>query len=201
MSWREYPPVERAIYHLARARAWARRVTAMGLGVRAVIWLTGLGALLLAMPASLRLGPALLVAVGLALLPAAAPGGGWVALLELVAIGTVAGVAVAGVADPPALPVLLLLAALLYGHHTAAALGAQLRTDAVIPLSVPGYWALRAAAVLAASVAVGLGVVGLAGRAAAGPATGYLAVGVAAAVAVALAVAWLVDRRTGGIGG
>jgi hypothetical protein len=199
MSWREYPPVERATYHLARARAWARRVTAMGLGVRVVIWLTGLGTLLLAIPAPVRLGPALLVAAGLALLPAAAPGGGWVALLELAAIGAVA--VAAGVADPPALPVLLPLAALLYGHHTAAALGAQLRTDAVIPVSVPGYWALRAGAVLLASVAVGLGVVGLAGRAAAGPATGYLAVGVAAAVAVALAVAWLVDRQTGGIGG
>lgn len=201
MNWRRYPVVERAGYHLSRARAWARRATAGGLAVRVAVWLTGLGAVLLALPAGQWVGPALPVAVLLALLPAAWPGSGWVAGLELVVVGIVAVTAATGDAGGQSLPWLLLIAALLYGHHTAAALGAQLRTDAVIPLAVLSHWAARAGVVLAASAAVGLGIAVLAGWAPAGTGTGvdtgYVALGAAAAVAVALAVGWLVHRRAG----
>lgn len=194
MTWRRSPLVERVGYQLARVRAWARRVTARALAVRAAIWLLGLAALLVALPEQLRYGPALPVAAVLALLAAAAPGGGLVTLLELVSIGTVA-IALVAAERPPGLPALLLLAALLYGHHTAAALGAQLRTDAVLPLVLLGYWALRAGLVLAGSTVVGLGIAALSDRAETGSATGYLALGVAAPIAIALAAAWLVHRR------
>ena len=195
-AWRHYPPVERAGYHLARARAWARRATVPGLSVRGVVWLSGLAALLAALPGGQWLGPVLPVAAAFAVLPAAAPGSSWVAVLELIAISTVAVRAASSAADP-SLPVVLLTAALLYGHHTAAALAAQLRTDAVAPVAVLRHWALRAGLVAAGSVLVGLVVAAVAGSAEAGPDTGYLAVGVAAAVAVAALAGWLLRRRSG----
>lgn len=192
-DWRRFPLVERVGYHLARARAWGRRATAAGLAVRGVIWLTGAGGLVLALPGSLR-GPALPLAAFLALLPAFAPASGWVALLELAAIGTVA-VSVVDGSRP--VPVLLAVAALLYAHHTSAALGAQLRTDTVVPLAVFRHWAARAALVLAGSTLLGLGIVVLAGPERTGSIagdTGYLALGVAAAAVAAIAVGALVHR-------
>jgi hypothetical protein len=130
----------------------------------------------------------------LAVLPALSPGGSWVTVLQLVAIGTVAVRAAAPPADPP-VPVLLLLGAVLYGHHTAAALGAQLRTDTVVPVAVVRHWAGRAGLVVLASAGLSLGIVAVAGRAPAGPDTGYLAAGAVAAVALVAAVSWLLLRR------
>jgi len=200
MSWRQYPPVERVGYHLARVRAWGRRATVPGLSVRAAVWLAGLAGLLLAMPWSGWLGPVLPVAAGLALLPAVAPGGGWVAAVQLLAIGTVA-VRVATPATDPPLPVLLLLGAVLYAHHTAAALAAQLRTDAVVPAAVLRHWAGRAGLVVAGSALLGLAIAVLAGSARPGPDTGYLAAGAAAAVGVVAVATWLRHRRSAGSGG
>jgi hypothetical protein len=200
MSWRHYPPVERAGYHLARARAWGRRATLPGLSLRAALWLLGLTGLLLAMPWSSWLGPVLPVAAGLALLPAVAPGGGWVTAVQLLAIGTVA-VRVATPASDPPLPVLLLLGAVLYAHHTAAALADQLRTDAVVPPAVLRHWAGRAGLVVAGSALLGLAIAVLAGSARPGRDTGYLAAGVAAAVGVAAVATWLRHRRSAGSGG
>jgi hypothetical protein len=179
---RHSPLVERAIYHLARARAWARRATRLGLAVRGTVWLTGTAALLLAAPPSMRTVALLPVAVLVALPAAAGPGSGWVTLVELIAIVGVA-------AAPDSVWRILSLAAVLYLHHTAAALGAALRTDAVIPRPVLRRWAERAGVVLAVSLPVGLGIAVLAGQAPAGPATGYLALGLAAAVALALLLA------------
>lgn len=198
-AWRHYPPVERAGYHLARARAWARRATLPGLSVRTVVWLAGSAALLAALPAGQWRGPALPVVVAFAVLPAAAPGSGWVAVLELVAIGAVAVRAATPVADL-SLPAVLVAGALLYGHHIAAALAAQLRTDVVVPVPVLRHWALRAGLVAAGSVLVGMVVAVVAGSAAAGPDTGYLAVGAAAAVAVVALAGWLLRRHSGSTG-
>jgi hypothetical protein len=200
MSWRRYPPVERAGYHLARARAWVRRATVPGLSLRAALWLSGLSGLLLAMPWSSWLGPVLPVAAGLALLPAVAPGSGWVTAVQLLAIGTVA-VRVATPATDPPLPVLLLLGAVLYAHHTAAALAAQLRTDTVVPAAVLRHWAGRAGLVVAGSALLGLAIAVLAGSARPGPDTGYLAAGAAAAVGVVAVATWLRYRRSAGSGG
>jgi hypothetical protein len=177
------PLVERGIYHLARARAWARRATRLGLAVRAAVWLTGTGALLLAAPPSMRTVALLPVAAVVALPAAAGPGSGWVTMVELIAI---VGVAVA----PDSLWRILLLAGVLYLHHTAAALGAQLRTDAVIPRPVLRRWAERAGVVLAGALPLGLGIAVVSGQAQGGPATGYLALGLAAAVVLALLLTW-----------
>ena len=187
---RHYPPVERAVYHLARARAWARRATPTGLSIRAVVWLAGMACLLLAAPGSGWLGPALPAAAVLALLAAAYPNGGWVAAVQLAAVAAVAIRLATPLADP-AWPAVLLLGAVLYTHHTAAALGAQLRTDAVVPVAVLRHWAGRAGALIAGSLLLGLVVVAVAGRAEPGADTGYLALGVVATVAAVAAVSWL----------
>jgi hypothetical protein len=184
-----HPLVERIEYHIARAVAWARRATLPGIAVRATVWLAGIVAVVLAAPpamAPLALAPAAAV---LALPAAAKPGSGWVSLVELLAIGAAAAVALD---DSYSFPLwrILLLAAVLYTHHTAAALGAQLRTDAVIPAAVLRRWAVRAGLVLGVSLPVGLAVAVFADQApdggVAGAATAYIAVGTAAAVGLTL---------------
>jgi hypothetical protein len=186
---RHSPLVERIGYHLARARAWARRVTAPGLSVRLVIWLAGAAALTLASPSPVRLAAAAPVAAVLALLPAGWPHTRWVSGVELAAIGLFAS-------DPDRLPLwtVLVLGGLLYLHHTAAALGAQLRTDTVIPAAVLRHWGRRAGLVLAASAALSLAIVAVAWQAPAGAATAYLALGAAAAVAVTAGLAVVSSR-------
>jgi hypothetical protein len=175
-----HPLVERILHHRDRVRAWARRATALGLAVRGIVWLTGVAGLLLAMPWR----PAIMVPIAclLALPAAAAPSGWFVWLVELLAIGAVA----AADGYPWRLAP---LAGLLYLHHTAAALAAQLRTDAAFPAAVLGRWAGRAGLVLAGSVAVGLAAAALANQAPVWSATGYLGLGVAAAVVVTAVLA------------
>jgi hypothetical protein len=169
-----HPFVERIGYHLARLRAWGRRVTPTGLLVRVVVWLAGAAALILATP----LPPAMVapVAVLVALLPAGFPRSGVVSLVELLAVGVF-------VIDPDLWPALA-LAGLLYVHHTAAALGAQLRTDTVIPAAVLWHWARRAGLVLAGASLVSLGIAVVARGAPEGRPTAYLALGAVATVAV-----------------
>jgi hypothetical protein len=188
-----HPLAERVGYHAARVRAWARRVTVPGLSVRIAIWLSGAAALVLASPAPLRPAAVAPIAAVLALLSAGFPNTRWVLLVELLAIG---GVAASVAGDGPPLWRLLAIAGLLYLHHTTAALGAQLRTDTVIPPAVLRYWARRVALVLAVSLPLALGIVVLAGMAPTGPATGYLALGAAAAVGVTACLAWSALRRT-----
>jgi hypothetical protein len=180
-----HPLVERILHYRDRVRAWARRATALGLAVRGVVWLTGAAGLLLASP--WRPDITLPIACLLALPAAAAPSGWFVWLVELLAIGAVA-------ANPEyPLWTLVPLAGLLYLHHTAAALAAQLRTDTAIPAAVLRRWAGRAGIVLGGSVPVGLGIAALAEAAPAWSATGYLGLGVAAAV---VATAVLVRRAS-----
>lgn len=182
-----HPLVERVGYHLARIRAWARRATPTGLSVRVVIWLAGTAALVLASP----LPPAVvaLIAALVAVLPAGFPHTRAVSLVELLAIG--------GFAADPRLWVALPLAGLLYLHHTTAALGAQLRTDAVIPSAVLRHWARRAGLVVAGSTLVSLAIAALAQRAPVGWPTAYLALGAAAAAAITGYLGWSAQRRAG----
>lgn len=191
-SWRDHPLVERVGYHAARVGAWARRATPSGLAVRGAVWLTGSGALLLASSPPARLLVALPVAAVAALLPAAGPGSRWVGLLEIVVVGLLA---VRLATDPPPWSPLLagLLGILLYAHHSAAALAAQLRTDTVIPAAVLRHWATRAGAVLAASAVLGAGILVLPAPAT-WSATGFLALGAAAASAVAAVLVRLARR-------
>lgn len=189
-----HPLVERAGYHIDRVRAWTRRATLPGLLVRVAVWVTGAAALLLATPPGLQpIGLAVVVCV-LALPAAAAPGGVWVAVLELIAIAVTAA---ASTGDSYPLWRILLVACVLYAHHSAAALGAQLRTDAVIPPAVLRGWATRTGLVLLCAVPLGFAVAVLAGQAPAGPATVYLALGAVAAVAVTIILVRQAHRQRG----
>jgi hypothetical protein len=193
-GWRDYPVVERAHYGAVRARAWSRRATRSAMAVRAGVFVSGLGALLLALPPPARPGPAVLAAALLAYLAAAWPSGLWVPMLELGAVTAFLGGLAVG-AHPARLPEVALLATLLYLHHSAAALGAVLRTDAVVPAAVLRRWVGRAAVVLAASAGTGLCVVAFA--LAAPPdwsATVFVGLGALAAVGVTAALA-LPGRR------
>ena len=181
-----HPLVERIGYHLARIRAWARRVTPAGLGVRVVIWLAGTAAVVLASPSSFRLA-VVPVAVVVALLPAGFPHTRLVSLVELLAIGVFA--------TNLELWKALVLAGLLYLHHTTAALGAQLRTDTVIPAAVQWHWARRTGLVLAGSLVLSLAIVGLVQGAPSGWATAYIALGATAAVAITGYLAWSAQRQ------
>jgi hypothetical protein len=180
---RRHPLVERIAYHLARARGWARRATGAGLAVRGAIWLSGAAALALALAPVAGPAGALPAAALAALLPAAAPRTPWVSLLQLAVVAATV-VAVAGDGTVP-LAALLALGSLLYLHHTAAALGAQLRTDTVVPAVVFRHWAGRAGLVVAVSAPVTLAIAALAGSAPDWPALGYLALGVLAALLLA----------------
>ncbi len=87
------------------------------------------------------------------------------------------------------------VAALLYLHHTTAALGAQVRTDALVSAAVVRHWLTRAGATLGVSAVVGTGVVALPAMQPAWPASGYVVAGGLAAVVAAVALAYLVLRR------
>lgn len=180
------PLGERLLYYLARARAWWRRTTVSGLAIRVGVWATGLAAVLLALPPQVQWTGAVPVAAVLALLPAALPHGRAVSVLLVVAIGLLAAQLIG--AGGPSLGRVGLLAATLYLHHSCAALAAQLRTDAVVPVAVVRHWALRVGVVLGATA-------GLAGFMVVLPgldwsATGHIALGVAAALAVVAALVW-----------
>lgn len=193
-GWREYPVVERVHYGALRARAWSRRATRSALMVRAAILLSGLGAMVLALPPAARPGPAVLMAALLAYLAAAAPGGIWVPVLELGAVVAFVG-GLALDAHPAPLPEVGVLAALLYLHHSFAALGAVLRTDAVVPAVVLRRWAGRAGVVLAASAGTGLCVLALGQQAVpAWSGTTFVALGVLGALGSAATLAWLGRR-------
>lgn len=191
--WRQYPPVERVAYHLARARAWGRRATGWGLGLRAVIWLAGFAAVLVVLAPTAWLGRGAVVAAVLALLPMASPGSGRVAWLEVATVALV-GLVAATTATGLSLPALVLVGSLLYLHHTTAALAAQLRTDTVVAPVLLRRWAIRAGGVIAGSAVLSAGLAALPGRAPAWPAGGYLVLGVGAALVLAAAVVWQLRR-------
>lgn len=192
--WRDLPIVERVHYGAVRARAWSRRATRPGLAVRAAVLVSGLGAAVVALPPPVRVGPLLLVAMLFAALSAAVPGGIWVAVLELGAV-TAFVLGLAGGQHPAGLPEVTALAALLYLHHSASALGAMLRTDAVVPPAVLRRWAARTGAVLAGSAAAGLLVLAVAASAAPRwSGTAFVGLGVLGALAVAGTLTWLWRR-------
>ena len=172
--WQSQPLVERLIYYYQRTRAWARRATVAGLAVRSVLWWTGVGVVLVAFPHPV----AVLIGAVPALVAAGRPGSHWGTLLLAVAIGATAVRLASGLPDPSVMS-LVLLAGVIYLHHSISALAAQLRTDTVIPPRVLWWWAGRIEGV------AGLRGGGVPGKRAIDPgwsATGWVLAGTGAAV-------------------
>jgi hypothetical protein len=195
MTGERHPLLERVAYQVQRVRAWARRVIPTALLLRVVVWATGTAALIIAAPDAVVPAVSAVVAAGVAIGPAARPGGWWVSGLELstvvllvMSIGQQSGIG---------LPAVGAVAALLYLHHTAAAAAAPLRTDVLVPVAVVWHWARRSAVVLAASVAVGFGVALLPDAAPVWPGTvPVLLGGVAVLVAAAVLLGPVISRRS-----
>lgn len=194
MTWRDSPLGERVRFQAARLTAWTRRIQPTALGVRLVVFVSGCGGLLLA-PLPVRTEVLVIPLVLLAALAAGSPGSGWATAVEItcvlgvgfeawlgaeVSLWTVAGVAV-----------------LLYVHHTAAALGAQLRTDALVPRTVLVRWSGRTGAVLLGSAGLGLGAATLPAAASGWPAVGLTAVAVVSALVAVGTLAYLARARRG----
>lgn len=197
MTGQRHPLVERVGYHAERLRAWARRATPTALLVRGAVWASGTAALVLAAPSTVHPVATVVVAVTVAGAAAAWPGSGVVAGLEIGAVALAALSAGQRGGLPPA--EVWLLAALLYAHHTAAALAAHLRTDTLVPPALLGHWLRRTAVVLAVSTVVGA-VVALAPVAAptwpaTWPVTWALLLGLTAALAVVATLVHLPRRR------
>jgi hypothetical protein len=191
-GWRGTPLGERVGYYLVRSRAWWHRATAAALAVRATVWVSGSAALALAVPTTVSLSAAVVTAALVAGVGAARPGGGWVGGLE---ITTVLLVAAAVWQDEASLPRIALVAALLYLHHAGAALGAELRTDTMVPAAVLWHLARRVAVVLGGAALLGAALLVLSPAIAEWSATLLIGVGAVAAVGVTVVLAELARRR------
>lgn len=179
-----------------------RRVTLGAFGLRVLVVLTGLAALLLAVPVDVRTTPVPLGAmVVLALAAAVGPGSWFATLLELAAIAAwLAGTFGAG--EPVTWPRLTALALLLYVHHVLCVWSSAVPLDTVL---VPQVWrtgALRLAAVGGATAVLSAGALQLAGRLDLTEGVGELAVsvaipvlGVVGAIVLAAALTYLLRRR------
>lgn len=179
-----------------------RRVTFGAFGLRVAALLTGLAALLVAVPADVRTTPVPLGAmVVLALVVAIAPGSWFAALLELAAIGAwLAGTFGSG--EPVTWPRLTSLALLLYVHHVLCVWSQAVPLDTVL---VPQVWragALRLAAVGGATAVLSAGALQLAGQLDFGAGASELAfsvaipvLGVLGVILVAAGLTYLLRRR------
>ncbi len=192
MSVGDHVLVRRFRYYARRLDAWARRVTPVGLAVRAVVWLTGVAALVIAAAPVVNPVGGLVLAMVLASLATGWPGTIWVGLLEFAAVAALVVAVGQGVVS---LVEVGLVAALLYLHHTTAALAAQVRTDTLLSAAVLRHWLARAGAVLGVSVVVGAGIVALPATQTDWPPSAYILVGVLAATAAAAGLAYLLLRR------
>ena len=193
MRWREAPLVERLVYYAARLWAWVRRVRPAPLVLRAVVWVTGVGALAPVLPSGIQPTTGAVAVVALATLAAGFPGSWWVGALETTTVLLVA--LAVWLYEPPGLPVVAACAALLYVHHATAALAAALRTDTLVAAALLRRHAVRTAGVLAAS-AVLVGAVATVPEQLPGWSPSLLmAVAAAAAVAATAALTYLAGDR------
>ncbi|WP_084958208.1 hypothetical protein [Thermoactinospora rubra] len=141
----------------AKPTAWPK-VTLSALLVRCVVAVAGAAALAVALPAPFteRLAwPVIVVVVSVcsAVRPRSAAVG---ATLAIAFTLWVAGGMIYG--ETPTAATALLLGCLLYVHHSAAALGAQVPVAADVPARLLGGWALRVALVVGLSALLGLAV-------------------------------------------
>jgi hypothetical protein len=175
----------------------ARRTAIGPILIRLVAAVAGLAAVLAAAPPDLPVAIALRLA-GIGGLAAAAvgvfPRSRWVGLFLIGVVFEWLGTTIV-FAEPAGLPRVGVLAAALYLVHSAAALGAVLPYDCVVPASVYLHWAGRVTTVLVVGVVVGVGGMAVAAflpsaRSVVGPIVGSV---IAAGLAGLLA--WHVRRR------
>lgn len=178
---------------LARARAGIRRTTPGPALVRGGVFLAGLIALAVALPAGFVLSRGLVIVVALPLFPALLPRGAMPTLVILVtAVGWL--VSTTYYAEPLTYARLVVTAGALYLVHTLAALAAVLPYDAVVSAGVLGGWLLRAGLVLALTAGLALFVAAVPARLAGGYLLASLA-GLALLLGLAGYLAFLVRRH------
>ncbi len=178
--------------------AQSRRTTPGPVLVRSVAAVSALGALALAIPSSV-LSSSDLSRTTVVLLPAALgvglfPRTRWVTLLALFAAGCWL-VSTIGFGDPVEVERVGLLTIALYVMHSASALAAVLPYDGVMETGVLLRWARRLVGVLAASVAVGLGGMVLAGQLPQARSVAAAIVGSVVAAGLTGLLAWHLRRR------
>lgn len=166
-----------------------RRIGPGAVVLRSVVFAAGLAGMALALPSGMEPWTRLLVAALVGLLPALGPGSWTVTAMELVTVVTwVLRPMAAGA--PSTWGALVVLAALLYLHHSASALAAAVPMDTALAMTVWTGWLRRLYAVIGVTVllaACGLLLaswVGIA-RTVVVPVVGVLA---------ALVVGWLLSR-------
>lgn len=181
---------------LRRGAGVLRRTAPGPMLFRLTALLAGTAALILALAGPMRANPwTYVVVLAVALIPAVRPGGPWVTVVELGAAGLWVfadlvyreGRGITGA---------LVLAALLYLHHSACALAAALPNDGRLAPGVLLGWLTRTGVVLLGTAA--LTVVVLLVLPPAGTGHGgalFPALGMFAAVAAGVAVAYLLHRR------
>lgn len=141
---------------IGRFVASVRRTSAVPVLVRLGVFLLGLTTLLVAFPASLRSLAAVVAGLaGLALLAAIMPGGVWVTLVAVAAVGGWVAATVVE-SEPVTAARVLILANLLYALHSLATLAASLPHDAAVASRVWARWLLRTGLVVVASSALSL---------------------------------------------
>lgn len=134
-----------------------RRTSAVPMLVRAAVFAAAFGALLVAVPASVRsMTAAVGVLAGAALLAALLPATAWVTVVAVLAAGCWVAATVVDGESVTALRVLA-LAGLLYLMHSLAALAAALPHDAAVGTQVWIRWLLRSAVVILVSSGLSVG--------------------------------------------
>lgn len=189
---RMHPALERFALWRARIDAWWSRVTGFGVVLRACVAVSGVVAVMLAMPEDARwtFGPA---AAMMALFAAVFPTGAWVsAVLATVAVFWAAQ---GFVVEFPSLATACAIGVAAYVHHASAALAALWRADAAVSGQMVRDWLARTGAVVGAAVLSTMVIAGLSSQPLEAPPGVLLAVGAAAAVGVVCAVTYLLHRR------
>ncbi|ADD41294.1 hypothetical protein [Stackebrandtia nassauensis] len=181
---------ERVALARARVRGWLRRVTALGLTLRATILVSGVAAILASAPDP-RLG--LSLAVVLPVVAMARPFGAWVWAVELAAVfGWIVGNLTV---DDPSLVLAFGIGAAVYVHHAAATLATVTRVDAAVEAAVVRGWALRQAVVLAAAAIAAAMTIILSGQPMPVPPQALVVIGVLGALGIPVAVVASLSRR------
>ncbi|MEU6020418.1 hypothetical protein [Micromonospora sp. NBC_01739] len=173
----------------------ASRIALAPVLIRLGIFVSSLAGLLLAYPAEVVAGQALLPLLAVAALPALAPRRFWPTFAALVTVGGWL-MATDGYDRPVALWRLMAVAVLLYLTHTLCALVAVLPYDAVVDPDLIVRWLTRTGWVLLATAVLGVLLLEV-GRIGAGTA-GWQSVtiaGLVVALGVTAWLAWLLKRR------
>lgn len=152
---------------IIKATEAVRRTSPVPVLVRVGVYLTAVAAMLLAAPTQLRSMQTVVVGmVVLAALAALLPGGAWVTVVVLAAVGGWL-VATIGYGEPVTAVRVLALAGVLYLLHSLATLAAALPYDAEVGPDVWGRWLVRMVLVVVVSsllsVAVLAGIAEIAG--------------------------------------